>query len=180
MSNSIALQNIPTPNTTNELIVSIRPYNWDMTEYQGTRAQLEAEAVIPEGTDWPDGDTSIKWQAGPFDYDLRRKRPEGMKGPKKVWVEGDWWVLRWEPSNLPPYPEREIKLKAQELADAIYRRSAKGEAERSVMWDCYWKSVHDEKFQAFKALVPGLIRPKRGGGRRSRSATDLGEQKANI
>jgi hypothetical protein len=177
MSTSSTLQQDHPSCAANELIVTIRPHNLDLMEYQGTRAQLEAEGVIPEGTVWPDGDRSSKWQAGPFDYDLRRKRPDGMKGPKKLWVEGDWWVLRWEPTYLPPYAEREIKIKTKELADAIYRRSPKGEAEFNARWNRYWEAKQDQKFQAFIALIPGLVRPKRG--RRPRNAECVGDLKAN-
>lgn len=156
-----------TADTPSELVIEIRPCNLDLTEYQGTRAQLEAEGVIPEGTVWPDGDKSERWQAGLFKYNLHRKRPNGMKGPKKRWVEGDWWALRWEPANLPSPAEREIKRKTKELADTIYRRSAKGEAEWSANWKRYWETTEDKKFQAFKALIPGLVRPKRGPALRS-------------
>jgi len=37
------------------LNVCIRPRNLDFVEYQGTRAQLEAEGIIPPGTQWPEG-----------------------------------------------------------------------------------------------------------------------------
>lgn len=35
------------------LRVCIRPRNLDFWEYEGTRAQLEAEGVIPPGLKWP-------------------------------------------------------------------------------------------------------------------------------
>lgn len=180
MSNSLASHKDQASSTCNELIISINPCNWDITEYQGTRAQLVAEGVIPEGSEWPDGDKSITWQAGPFEYDLCRKRPQGMKGPKKLWVEGDWWLLRWQPINRTSRAERDIKRKRNELNEALYRQSPKGIAEINATWDRYWATLEDAKFQTFKALIPGLVRTKRGGGRRRKNADPVHELNANV
>ncbi|MES2024480.1 MAG: hypothetical protein V4448_02880 [Pseudomonadota bacterium] len=157
---------------TNELIVTIRKCGgWIDTEYQGNRAQLEAEGVIPEGTEWPDGDSSVKWEAGRFTYRLRRTRPDGMKGPKKLWVEADWWALRWDTTEPQDYAANEIKRKTKELADTIYRRSPRGCAEWSANWNRYCKALEDKKFQAFKALIPALVPTKRGRRSTKNAAT---------
>ncbi len=57
-----------TVDATSDLIIVINPYyNFDFTEFLGTRATLEAEGVIPGGTDWPQGYDNLRWQAGQFD-----------------------------------------------------------------------------------------------------------------
>lgn len=148
--------------TKTELVVIINPYNLGFSEFVGSRAMLEAEGVIPDGTKWPEGYDDLRWQAGKLDFWLRRQPPEGAKGPRRDFADCDWWCLRQELTNAPSQAERNIMLKAQALADEIYRQSAKGQAEWSKNWNRYWETTKDEKFQAFKALIPGLIRPKRG------------------
>ena len=131
------------------------------SEYHGTRAHLEAEGVIPKETEWPVCYGDLRWQSGRFDYWLRRQRPAGAKGPRKQFIDCDWWCLRWELSNQ-PYCQKEIQRKAKELADITYRFSAKGEAENNVRWNLYWKARSDKRFQAFLATIPGFVLPKRG------------------
>lgn len=150
-----------TADTIGDLIVVIR-HDGDICEYRGTRAQLEAEGVIPDGTSWPDGYDDLRWQAGKFDFWLRRHRPEGAKGTRRQFADFDWWHLRWEPSNQPSFGQRLITRKARELADTIYRQSAQWQAEWYAAYKRHNETIKDEKFQAFKALVPGLVPPKRG------------------
>lgn len=146
------------------LTVCIRPYDLDFWEYEGSRAELESEGVIPAGTVWPDGAEGVSWDSGPLHYGLRRTRPAGMKGPRKLWLAGDWWVLRCEPrqNSAQDRAARQILQKRRELAAQIYRSTPEG---RSA-WDGYWSRVvaskMDAKFQAFKLLIPGWITPKRG------------------
>lgn len=64
---------------------------WD---FRGTRAMLEAEANMPAGTDWPAGAKTLHWEDGAFRWSLCRARPDGLKGPMKLWASGDWWNLR--------------------------------------------------------------------------------------
>ncbi|HEX7685221.1 MAG TPA: hypothetical protein VF446_17085 [Trinickia sp.] len=47
-------------------------YDYQYSEYWGTRAQLEAEGVIPDDFEWPEGFNSAYWQSGPFDFWLRQ------------------------------------------------------------------------------------------------------------
>ena len=84
-----------------DIIVILNPYNLDFSELLGTRAMLEAERIIPKGTDWPQGYDDLRWQAGQFDYWLRRRRPPGAKGPRKQFIDCDWFCLRWELTILP-------------------------------------------------------------------------------
>ena len=72
------------PNTIlppDELIVEIQE-TLGFAEYHGSRALLEAEGVIPAGTQWPQGYDEVRWRAGPMDYQLYRQRPAGAKGPR--------------------------------------------------------------------------------------------------
>ena len=41
------------PQAERELMVSLRPHGLGFWEFEGTRAQLEAEGVIPAATEWP-------------------------------------------------------------------------------------------------------------------------------
>ena len=71
--------------TEREFTVSIRPHALDFWEYFGTRAQLEAEGVIPSGMEWPaTGAKEVGWKEGRLKFGLRRIRPEGLKGPMRL------------------------------------------------------------------------------------------------
>jgi hypothetical protein len=134
----------------------------EIAEYQGTRAALEAEGVIPQGTKWPEGFEDLRWRDEKFKYWLRRIRPEGAKGPRKQFADFDWWMFRFDPINRKGPGELHVERKAKELADLIYRQSPKGRDEWSKQFDRYWKAKGDDKFQAFKALIPGAVAPSRG------------------
>lgn len=151
-----------------ELVVVLNPYDHGFSEFIGSRVMLEAEGIIPEGFKWPEGYDDVHWQAGGFDYQLRRQRPEGAKGSRRDFANIDWWCLRWELTNAPSYAKRDIMRKARALKDAIYSQSAEGQAEWKKNWDRYWETTRDEKFQAFKGLIPGLV--SRTRGRRPRNA----------
>jgi len=148
-----------------ELTIIIRPY----CEYCGNRAQIEAEGVIPDGTEWPDGFCdSYWWDANGVQYWLRRKRPEGVKGPRRNFLACDNWRLRISPGGL--WQDDRINQKAKELEQLLYRQSAAGRAEWARNWDLYSAAIDDKKFQAFKSLIPALIPPPR----KRRSTTDAG------
>lgn len=142
-------------------IIVCTPYR-DIAEYQGTRAALEAEGVIPPGIKWPESFDELKWEDERLHFWLRRERPEGVRGPRKQFLDVDWWMVRFEPLKTESFETRIVKRKEKELADTIYNHSSKGQAERSKHWACYWEAERDEKFQAFKAAIPGITRPKRG------------------
>ena len=140
--------------------VCIRPYKLDFWEYEGTRALLEAEGVIPPGTEWPEGTHDRRWEAGRFSYWLRRCRPDGMKGPKNIWSSGDYWCLRCDLIDGPPLATRRIREKRAELAAELYWNSAAGQRESNARWDMYLKASKDKAFQRFKALVLPERKPK--------------------
>lgn len=145
-----------------ELVVIVNPYNFVFSEFVGSRAMLESEGILPDRIKWPEGYDDLHWQEGQFDYVLRRQRPEGDKGPRRDFANCDWWRLRWKLTNAPSPEECNIMRKTKALNDEIYLQSAQGRAEWNKNWNRYREAIKDEKFQAFKALIPGLVRPKRG------------------
>ena len=152
-----------------ELIVIIYSSGFYGAGYIGSRAMLEAVGMIHEDIVWPHGFDSLFWTQGNFNYWLRRQRPAGAKGPRRDFLDCDWWTLRWEMANAPCLAERNIQLKVKELKAEIYRHTPAGLAERREQENRHLAAVLDKKFQAFKTLVPGLVPPKRT--RRTRSAT---------
>ena len=138
-----------------------------IAEFQGTRAMLEAEGIVPANIKWPDGYDDQRWDEGKFEYWMRRERPEGAKGPRKLFADVDWWCLRQQVIGE-TFIDYELKRKKKELAEYVYRHSAKGQADSDRSFNAYAAACSDKKFQAFKALFPGLVKPKRG--RRAKSA----------
>lgn len=145
-----------------EMRVIIRPLRLNFWEYEGTRAQLEAEGVIPADTRWPDGTQAVYWEDGRFSWGLRRKRPEGLKGPMKLWTRGDWWVLRCDLLNGPDLAMRRILDKKRELELVIYQNSPAGIREAYARSERVRDAARDIAFQHFKTLIPCLIPPPRG------------------
>ncbi len=143
-----------------EIIIRICPLDLDFWECQGTRAQLEAEGVIPNGTDWLKSD--IQWVSENFRYWLWRTRPSGIKGTIKQSAEWDWWTLRCSLNDGVPYELRRIEKKKKMLKDEIYRYSPQGQAEWTANYMRAMEAEKDQDFQKFKALIPGCIRKKRG------------------
>lgn len=149
-------------------IVRIRPHGCDFSEYQGSRAQLEAEGVIPAGVQWPEGQQSVSWEQGLLSLSLTRTRPEGMKGPMKLWIAGDYWSLRWEHKVRPDSGTRAIMEKKAELAKVMYRESPEGRRAHSASFKLYWAAYKDKAFQAFKnSIIPERKKP----GRPAKSST---------
>ena len=155
-----------------DLKVIIRPYKMDFWEYEGSRAQLEAEGVIPSTTEWPEGAENLYWNDSCFQWSLGRTRPEGLKGPMALWTNGDWWNLRCSDLHNRSDARRILEIR-RKLADELYRQSPAGRREWDAAHGRYMKAQHDQDFQAFKAMIPGLTPPKRG---RKPKAADLGAQ----
>lgn len=80
----------------------------------------------------------------------------------KLWINGDWWCLRWGLTNGPDHRTREISRLTAELAATEYRHSPRGQTKEQARWKRYWAAEKDKGFQAFKALIPALVVPKRG------------------
>ena len=155
-------------------IIVCTPYH-NITEYQGTRSALEAEGVIPAGAEWPKGFIEATWEDKNARYSLHRKKPDGVKIPRKQCSNVDWWVFRCYPATAKSYGEMDLERKKKELAKDAYRMSSQGEIEWIKQYRAYREAQKDEIFQAFKALIPGVNRPKRG--RKPKNETQ--ESKAN-
>lgn len=145
-----------------ELIIDVSPGWW--AEYEGTRAQLQAEGLIPDGLEWPRAAADKHWEANGFDYWLRRNRPEGHKGPMRTWLEMDNWFIRVQVTgrDWAWRARQNIEEKAKALRDEIYRQSDAGRREQDLAWGAWCKSKEDEAFQAFKAIfIPERKKPGR-------------------
>lgn len=132
-----------------DLVVEIVPR--DAVEWIGTRAQLEAEGLVPPEILWPDRDRWTGWTHGPFEYWLRRTRPHGLKGPKRLWIDGDWWALRQTllaDRGKGHWPAA-IHEKRSELEALLWHQSEQGR-EYEERWR---KAAADQRYQAFKRHV---------------------------
>ena len=142
--------------TPSEIIVCIKE-RLGFTDFFGSRAMLEEAVLIPPDTQWPDAFDNRYWEDGLFSCCLRRIRPEGVKGARNDFINVDWWFVRQEPIHRTSHRDRLISLKKKELEREIWANSPEGEMQRKRAS----RAAADEKFQAFKALVPGLIEPRR-------------------
>ena len=133
-------------------------------QYVGTAAQLMAEGLIPDGFEWPQAADPKRWEASGFAYWVNRQRPSGHKGPMRSWLELDSWCIRVEVAGRDrQWPmRRSLERKAAELKAEFYRHTAAGSREWERSFKRHFATVTDDKFQAFKAKIPGLIPPKRG------------------
>jgi hypothetical protein len=145
-----------------ELKIDIWPDDW--AQYTGSAAQLQAEGLIPDGFEWPKAAVPKRWAAGGFNYWLQRSRPEGHKGPMRSWLEVDNWRLRVCVSGHDCRWRilRGLARKTEALRAEYHSHTAAGQREWRAAWDRYLQAEKDKRFQAFKALVPGLVPPKRG------------------
>ncbi|RRS03218.1 hypothetical protein EIP75_16125 [Aquabacterium soli] len=139
---------------TTPLVITTGAGRVSFWEMRGSRAQLEAEGVVPEGAEWPRGGARLFWQTGEFRYVLRRTRPEGLKGPMRLWTNGDLWVLRCHLAN-PDHDARELAEKRKALADELHRQSHDGFIQLHCFGVRVREAAADSGFQAFKArLLP--------------------------
>lgn len=151
------------PQAERELTVELNPYGCDFWEYQGTRAQLEAEGVIPAAVEWPaTGVRSVEWQDGRMRFSLRRIRPAWLKGPMRLWVNGDWWALRCDLIGGPDTSQRRLIRMRRDVEREAYRQSPAGQRAWDELWRRFRAAERDSAFQVFKARVPGLTPPRRG------------------
>lgn len=129
--------------------------------FEGSSAQLVAEGVIPADMKWPIGKGGISWNSGGVNFHLKRCRPYDSREPMRVWAEGDWWVLTMRPSNWTVHDSAQwvIEKKAKELMKIAYLNTERGHAEFHASYDRYREACKDERFQAFKQLIPALIPP---------------------
>lgn len=138
-----------------ELTIVLRPAGMDLCEYLGTRRQLQEEGVIPPGLLWPEGFAYKHWESNGIAFSLVRQRPKGARGPRKMFMDCDYWRLRMEAMGR-DYVADEIRKKEEELQKLRFQHSAAGlRAFRKNLHDLL--SIHNDcAFQAFKDLVPAL------------------------
>lgn len=131
-----------------------------IAEYIGSRRAIEAEGLIPPDAKWPARLDAFSYQAHGCYFSLRRERPKGAKGPRRDFYEVDNWRLRINPQGV-DWISMEIERKAKDLADTIRRNTQEWRNESNLLWKRLCASREDSKFQAFKALIPGLVEPPR-------------------
>lgn len=140
------------------------------SDYFGTRAMLEAEGLIPDGTVWPNGFEGVTvWSIGELRFYLRRQRPDGAKGPRSQYLNVDWWCLRWGTSALETcYFERQsavlIRIQSNKLREAVWEATPEG---RREVWERSRRLIaawNDKNYQSFRSLIPALaVRKSRRG-----------------
>ena len=162
MAQSLASIGTPTL-AASDLLISIHPRA--CTRYHGTAAQLIAEGLIPDGFKWPHKASHTAFEMGKFTHRMGRCRPVGFKGPMSAWAEGDYWFLQRSLTAEEGHGWHHAQLyeKKMELA-AIVRRNT---PEWGRMFNRYWVTRQDDKFQAFRLQLLGA--PRRGRGRPSKS-----------
>lgn len=133
-------------------------------QYEGTSAQLVEEGLIPSGFEWPKAATDKYWSANGFGFWLRRSRPFGHKGPMRSWLEMDNWFVRVEASDISHdlRIRRGLDRKMTALKAEFKRHTVEGRRAWSAEIDQRIAAESDRKFQAFKALIPGLVPVRRG------------------
>lgn len=149
-----------------ELTIIVRPHDVSICKYVGTRAQLEAEEIIPRGTDWPERNQKTRWRNGEILFCLSRMRRKAIASDNECRIYIDQWCLRMERHNGPSGFDDAIARKKNELQAMIYAGSAKGMAERNKRFKQYIAAQDDTAFTAFKASIPCLTSsPRRKSAR---------------
>lgn len=134
-------------------IIVCTPYHC-IAEYQGTRAALEAEGVIPTETKWPDtGFDRVHWSDDVIEYTLFRDRPDGATGAKKLFVDVDWWRFGFSPIRQKPYQQVDIEQKKKALEDAIFRQTTEGMHLIQKLFHDYHQSEKDAAYQKFRGCL---------------------------
>lgn len=144
-------------NAIGELKIDLDPkFGW--ATYTGTRMQLESEGIIPADHTWPDGFQRYDWEVERLHFTLTRARPPGFKGPRRNFFDCDYWTLRMFQVGQ-SYAVLQIRRYAAEIARLKHLYSQAGMREQMVHLQRLESARKDDRFQAFKALIPGLIEP---------------------
>jgi hypothetical protein len=157
------------------VLVLLRPYGNDFWEYEGTRAQIEAEGIVPEGSQWPtaeQGAAEVQWEERGLRFSLRRTRPDGMKGPMSLWLRGDWWRLRCDRGEYRSGFEIRADRLRRELAQLEYENSREGQQARFIAFKRIMAAKEDA---AFQALLVGVLPERKKPGKKPGVALKGGE-----
>jgi len=135
-----------------------------MSVYRGSRQQLEDEGLIPDGFLWPAGTARATWTAGGMEYELRRVKQPGCKGPMRIWAAGDFWRVEvMAPGrNFITVQSKRLRRMEEDLARERQRLSAAGQLDWTRQLKLAVNAASDDKFQHFKSLIPGLAAQKPG------------------
>lgn len=134
-------------------IIVCTPYT-SISEYIGTRASLEAEGVIPPETEWPErGFEDVSWRDEQAEYTLRRDRPDGVSGPRKLFADIDWWSLRIVPAKRKHPSQLAIERKKKALDDEIFRQSYEGMRLIQKRYDDCCLAKSDAGYQRFRGML---------------------------
>jgi hypothetical protein len=148
-----------------DLVVSIYPQGYQFYDIEGNRQQLEDEGLIPNDLVWPARNETVSWVRGDVFYELDRRRPADLKGPRNLWINGDWWRLRGFPEKKETGNAIQIRLQRKRLAQLIYEDTPEGR-----MWEseCFRKRHEarcDTSFQSFMAAVLPASKKRKGAER---------------
>ena len=158
-SKTVAAEPGISPLLVSDLTIQIFPLF--CTIYHGTAAQLIAEGVIPDGFKWPTDSKRVDYELGKFTYWMGRCRPDGMKGPRSLWINGDYWFMQRSLTSEQGKGcySSHIYAKKRELAEAIYR----GTAEWSRVWSLAYEAKRDPLYMEFRQKITGKSKRGRPG-----------------
>lgn len=163
--NRVATASAPALDIGEVTIVLDKKLGW--ASYIGTRMQIESEGFRPPNDRWPDGFASIYWETDVNDFWLRRERPEGVKGPRRSFLDCDHWDLRVSRKNF-GFTDYVILRKTEELREIVFNNSPAGKARFNRQWEQFVRAHDDRAFQQFKAGIPALVEAQAKGRRRTR------------
>lgn len=142
--------------TPGDVIARINPLEFhDFYELIGTRAALEAEGINFPNHEWPTGFNSVSWTAGAFKCRISRERPKGAKGPRREFMNIDWWCFRCELVESIHHFEKTVREKEKELEQARRRATEAGRQEWSAFCRRYRAMESDKAFRGFMVRVLG-------------------------
>ncbi|WP_295525665.1 hypothetical protein [uncultured Pseudacidovorax sp.] len=131
------------------------------SRYYGTREQLTAEGLVPDGIDWPSMGFSWRcWRAHGMVFKLLRTRPPQVERGegRNSYASADYWRLEFYPEEVPAHVR-------YDQHKAAHERMMKARAMAMALNDAKpWKdhpwhlARTDERFQAL--MRPML--PQRG------------------
>ena len=158
----------------NEISISIKTFGaCGGAEFIGSRAQIEAEGLVPPSIAWPaSGFKQVTWDDGFVMYQLCRRRPCGAKGPRRDFESVDHWSLRTV-LLYAHWATREIAIKEAELQAVAHRYSPQGRAEISADVRAWSAAADDGRFPSFRAKMHGVTQPVRAS--RARQSKGVAE-----
>ena len=144
----IAMQMPATPKLADESELRIDIYPRGATSWYGSAGQLCEEGLVPSDFKWPVANQMKRWAENGLFYSLSRWRPPGLKGPMKLWLDGDYWRVRVEVESerCNGFAAAILYEKRQQLQAEEWRQSPDGWAWSRKGVD----AILDKRFCAFK------------------------------